>query len=304
MANLDFYRRAIGVNTVDELSDAICASLLKTNRTYDFWVDWDKANRNSNEYKYQLGLLATLKGSDTPRKDLERLLRRYPEVAEAFPRLLAEHENQLTVLSRQSHPFKYIDLDFSTRDRSSADIRQLATFAEKTGLLEMLSNVAQPQDYLFGVEVGLDSNARKNRSGVVLESLVSDAVDALARVNKGVVCLKQPILNQAAKTFDVECPSSMSARRLDFALLRRGVPTNIEVNFYGGTGSKPSEIVGAYCDRARILKEHGRRFVWVTDGPGWLKMRNPLRVGVEGIDYVLNYQMLHDGLLARILLQG
>ena len=304
MAELDFYRRAIGVNTVDELCDAICASLLKTNRTYEFWVDWDKANRNSDEYKYQLGLLATLKGSDTPRKDLEKLLRRYPEVAEALPRLLAERGNELTILSGQSHPFKYIDLDFATRERSSEEIRQLATFAEKTGLLEMLSSVTQPQDYLLGVEVGLDSNARKNRSGVVLESLVEDTIDALAGANKGLVCLKQTVFKQAAKAFDVDCPPAMSARRFDFALLHGGVPTNIEVNFYGGTGSKPSEIVGSYCDRARILKEHGWRFVWVTDGPGWLKMRNPLRVGVEAIDYVLNYQMLHDGLLARIVLQG
>ncbi len=303
MADLDFYRRAIGVNTVDELCEAICASLLKTNRTYEFWVDWDKANRNSDEHKYQLGLLATLKGSDTPRKDLEKLLRRYPEVAAAFPRLLAEHENQLTVLTAKNPPFKYIDLDFSTRDRSSADIRQLATFAEKTGLLNMLSSVAQPQDYLLGVEVGLDSNARKNRSGVVLESLVGDAIDALVRVNKGVVCLKQEAFRRAAETFDVRCPPSMTGRRFDFALLHRGVPTNIEVNFYGGTGSKPSEIVNSYSDRARILKKHGWRFVWVTDGAGWLKMRTPLRNGVEAIDYVLNYQMLHDGLLTRIMLR-
>ena len=304
MANLDFYRRAIGVNTVDELCDTICASLMKTNRTYEFWVDWDKANRNSDECKCQLGLLATLKGSDTPRKDLEKLLSRYPEVAEAFPRLLAERENQLTVLSKKSYPFEYIDLDFSTRDRNSSEIRQLATFAEKTGLLEMLSSVAQPQDYLRGVEVGLDTNARKNRSGVALESLVDDTVDALAKANNGLVCLKQTFFKRAAETFDVDCPPSMSDRRFDFALLHRGVPTNIEVNFYGGTGSKPSEIVNSYNDRARVLKRHGWRFAWVTDGPGWLKMRNPLRVGVEGIDYVLNYQMLHDGLLARIVLQA
>jgi type II restriction enzyme len=95
----------------------------------------------------------------------------------------------------------------------------------------------------------------------------------------------------------------MADSRFDFAVLSRNVPTNVEVNFYGGTGSKPSEIVNAYSDRAHALRQYGWRLVWVTDGPGWLKMRNPLRKGVTDIDYVLNLQMASDGLLERILLE-
>jgi len=60
-----------------------------------------------------------------------------------------------------------LDIDFSSRDTSTERVNQLVTFAEKTGLLTLLSSVTQPQDYLLGVEVGLDSNARKNRSGVI-----------------------------------------------------------------------------------------------------------------------------------------
>jgi len=196
-----------------------------------------------------------------------------------------------------------LDIDFSSRDTSTERVNQLVTFAEKTGLLTLLSSVTQPQDYLLGVEVGLDSNARKNRSGVILESLVETIIDSLAKAHPSMCCLKQATFEQAAEVFGLDCLHSMNERRFDFATFYSGRATNIEVNFYGGTGSKPSEIVNSYADRARILRECGWRFIWVTDGPGWLKMRNPLRNGIEAIDYVLNYQMVKDGFLEAILLQ-
>jgi len=301
MADLGFYRRALGVATVDDLCDALCASLLKTNRTYGFWVDWDKVNRQTDDYSYQLGLLSVLRGSKRPKADLSKLLKRYPEVAEAFPRLLAEHEDQLTIAAGSEPPFEYVDIDFRARDSSPSQVRRLLEFAEGTGLLAVLTRLTQPKDYLLGVEVGLDSNARKNRSGVVLEGLVADMMDAMQAEHRDMRILKQNVFSRASEAFGVECPPSMADRRFDFAVLRKGVATNIEVNFYGGSGSKPSEIVSSYSDRNGKLRASGWRFVWVTDGPGWLKMRGPLRTGVEAIDYVLSYQMLCDGLLARIL---
>jgi type II restriction enzyme len=303
MADLDFYQRTIGISTIDELCEALCQTLLKTNRTYSFWVDWDKASRNTDNYKLQLGLLSTLRGSTNPRADFKKLLKRYPEVAEALPRLLAEHEHRLTIAVGKTPPFEYVDIDFSVRDDSPTHVQRLVRFSEETGLLALLASVTQPQDYLLGVEVGLDSNARKNRSGVVLEALVEVVVDSLCSQHSDMRFLEQDIFGHAAEVFGVECPPAMTNRRFDFAVLHGGVPTNIEVNFYGGTGSKPSEIVNSYSDRTRVLKAHGWRFVWVTDGPGWIKMRNPLRKGVSEIDYVLNYQMLHEGLLTRVLME-
>jgi type II restriction enzyme len=302
VADLRFYKRAIGVSTVDGLCEILCASLMKTNRAPEFWVDWSKVNRRSDAYSRQLALLSTLRGSEAPRSDLAKLLKDYPEVAQAFPRLLAEQKDRLSVLVEVSSPFESVDLDFTKSELDDADIEALVAFADQSGLLTLLTGLSHTQDYLLGVEVGLDSNARKNRSGVVLEKLVEAILDSLIKEHSELRLLKQDSFRTAAERFGVRCPPLMENTRFDFAVLCGKVPTNIEVNFYGGSGSKPSEIVNAYSDRARTLGEYGWRLVWITDGPGWLKMRHPLLKGVSDIEYVLNLQMVRDGLLKAVLL--
>jgi len=85
-------------------------------------------------------------------------------------------------------------------------------------------------------------------------------------------------------------------------VISKGRATNIEVNFYGGTGSKPGEIVSSYTNRGEVLSSAGWKFIWLTDGEGWKAMQNPLRVGVEYIDYVINAYLLRKGLLEKIIL--
>ena len=49
---------------------------------------------------------------------------------------------------------------------------------KKTGLFKLLSKakINSLLDYITGVEVGLDSNARKNRTGKVMENLVESYI--------------------------------------------------------------------------------------------------------------------------------
>ena len=51
---------------------------------------------------------------------------------------------------------------------------------KKTGLFDLLSKhiVNNLYDYVLGVEVGLDSNGRKNRGGHLMERLVEDHIKA------------------------------------------------------------------------------------------------------------------------------
>lgn len=48
----------------------------------------------------------------------------------------------------------------------------------KTGLFDLIKNniVGNLYDYVLGVEVGLDSNSRKNRSGKLMENLVEEHI--------------------------------------------------------------------------------------------------------------------------------
>jgi len=85
-------------------------------------------------------------------------------------------------------------------------------------------------------------------------------------------------------------------------VISKGKDSNIEVNFYGGTSSKPGEIVSSYINPGEVLSSASWKFVWLTDGEGWESMQNPLRVGVEYIDYVINAYLLRKDLLEKIIL--
>lgn len=64
-------------------------------------------------------------------------------------------------------------------------------------------------------------------------------------------------------------------------------------------GSKPISIAESYIEMNRVAKEHNIKFLWVTYGPAWHKMKEPLRRSMEKIDWLLNYKMLER--IRRIL---
>ena len=49
----------------------------------------------------------------------------------------------------------------------------------------------------------------------------------------------------------------------------------------------------------KIAKEKGVEFLWVTDGPAWNKMKEPLIRSMKEMDWILNYRMLN--LIEKIL---
>jgi len=157
-------------------------------------------------------------------------------------------------------------------------------------------------DYLLGVEVGLDTNARKNRSGLFLEKMVTETLENLRNRDSSYIVVSQKNFGYVRDTYNVKVPATLIDRKFDYVIISKGKATTIEVNFYGGTGSKPSEIVSSYINRGQVLSENGWKFVWLTDGIGWKKMQNPLRVGVENIDYVINSSLLRQGILEKIIL--
>ncbi|MFN3467278.1 MAG: DpnII family type II restriction endonuclease, partial [Candidatus Brocadiales bacterium] len=69
--------------------------------------------------------------------------------------------------------------DFSKAGYTAKEIDNIVEFTGKTGLLAMLCQMESATDYLLGVEVGLDTNARKNRSGLFLEKMVREVITEL-----------------------------------------------------------------------------------------------------------------------------
>lgn len=165
----------------------------------------------------------------------------------------------------------------------------------------MLCQMDSATDYLLGVEVGLDTNARKNRSGLFLERMVTETLEELSARNPGLVFVEQKKFGYVEEEYKVKIPPTLRDRKFDYAVINQGKATNVEVNFYSGTGSKPSEIVSSYINRNEVLSSAGWKFVWLTDGQGWKKMQKPFHIGVENISYVINTNLLRNRLLEKII---
>ena len=302
MADLTFYKKHLNASTVDEICKALSDTLIETNYTYDFFVNWTKATNNRDAFKYEIALLKSLKNSSEPVPDFRNLLAKYPEVIKVIPLLLACRDGLLKVLKSIETGLQYETFNFSQKSYDTKEINRIVDFTKNTGLLDILCQMDSATDYLLGVEVGLDTNARKNRSGLFLEKMVTETLAELSTHYSSLVIVEQKSFGYVAEKYDVQIPPTLKDRKFDYAVINKGKATTIEVNFYGGTGSKPSEIVSSYTDRNRVLTSAGWKFVWLTDGMGWRKMKNPLRVGVENMDYVINANLLRKGLLEKIII--
>lgn len=134
----------------------------------------------------------------------------------------------------------------------------------------------------MGVEVGLDTNARKNRSGHIFEAVVGDLLDEEFKNKDNIRIVKED------SSLNID-----RIKRFDYVIYVDNRPKYaIECNFYAGTGSKPIEVAHAYAKLQKDLDEHDIKFIWVTDGFGWNKMSKTIKNVQEDIEYLVNYKML------------
>ena len=162
------------------------------------------------------------------------------------------------------------------------DVQGVIDYIHGTGLDEVLQNkqVKNLVDYVFGVETGLDTNARKNRSGHLMESQVANILD------KSNVEYRQEV-------YSTEYPElavlGEDKKRFDFVIETSRCNYLIEVNFYSGGGSKLNEVARAYSELSpKINAVDGFEFVWITDGIGWKSARNKLEEAFYAIPNVYN----------------
>src|SRR5699024_9382581 len=140
-------------------------SLSKTNRTPEYYVNWIKVEKNTREFELELNTMNYLLGKSNIEEEATRLFTNQPNLLTAIPSLIASRDKKLEVLILDEDDLDFIDLDFSSPDVNKLD--DYMEFLNDSGLLAfMKQNISRNLvDYVYGVEAGLDSNARKNRSG-------------------------------------------------------------------------------------------------------------------------------------------
>lgn len=258
------------------------SQLQETNQTLDFFCDFDKISQNVDEIKLSLCMLNSLIGAKDMRKAVETIWRRDKSAFNVMDILIAvRSEGKKMVLDRLGRCV-VLDTLFQSVDG-------VMEFLDNTGLTELLQSkrINDLVDYVFGIETGLDTNARKNRSGHVMEGTVARLLD-------------QHGISYRQEVYSSEWPEITRVlgddeKRFDFVIKSAQKTYLIEVNFYSGGGSKLNEVARSYSDIApKINSVPGYEFVWITDGIGWRSAKNKLQEAYNIIPSIYNLTSIKD----------
>jgi len=301
---LGVYKNRINCETAEEVFDYLKKTMKESITGWDYFVNWSKINGFINNIEIDLNLLNYLIGKNNIEEELSFLLLKYPHVYNLIPILLACRDNKFNILQNFGYNnFDYEFYDFSKKcDFTKEDIKKAVDFAKNSGFLDLLKNksIKNVVDYILGVEVGLDSNARKNRSGTSMETIIDFFVKDICSRNK-YNYLKQANTKNIFNEFKIKLLVDKSSRCLDFAVNTGKNLYLIETNFYGGGGSKLKSTAGEYITMYEYWKSQGFKFIWITDGLGWQSAYLPLNETFNKIDCILNINMIENHLLEDII---
>lgn len=305
MIFLNFYNDVLNCKNEEQVFDYLLSTLKPSNILWSYFVNWEKVFENTSKNEISLNTLNYLIGKDNFDDEFRLLLKEQPKIAQIIPALVVrdgEDTKNFNILVDYSQKrLVYENYDFSKENLTEKDIEKYLAFVKETGLKDLLisKKLKNLVDYIIGVEAGLDSNGRKNRSGVAMEGIVEIFIDDACKKNN---CsyLKGADAKRIKKEFGYDVPVDKSSRKYDFAIDNKKELFIFETNFYGGGGSKLKSTAGEYRNLYDVLK--GKfKFIWITDGFGWKTTHRPLRETYNHNEYIFNLSMLEKGILEYLI---
>ena len=158
-----------------------------------------------------------------PDNHFRELLRKNPNLVKSIPSLIVrdgagsmefsiiEDKNDLT------KPDSFFD--FSKPANSEKAIEDALRFVKNSGLADLFQGkrISSLVDYMIGVEAGLDSNGRKNRSGTGMESVVEAYLTNFVKKKK-LEFIRQATPTKIKAKWGFLVPVDKSSRAFDFAI--------------------------------------------------------------------------------------
>lgn len=256
------------------------SQLKETNTTLDFYCDFEKIQNNVETISIKLNQLNYLIGQE----DIDTAIRRLWNENKSVFNVL-----EILIAVRSSDKKKAIMADGNVRLINTLfnDVEGVIEYIHGTGLDKVFKNkqIKNLVDFVFGVETGLDTNARKNRSGHLMENQVASILHS-----EGIIYRQE--------VYSTEYPElsvlGEDKKRFDFVIETKRCKYLIEVNFYSGGGSKLNEVARAYTEISpKINIVDGFEFVWITDGIGWKSAKNKLEEAFYTIPHIYNLTTIY-----------
>ena len=252
------------------------SQLKETNQTLDFFCDFDKIAANVDNIKLSLCMLNSMIGTTDLRRSVETIWNRDRSAFSVMDILIAVRSGGKKVVLNSAGDCIILDKLFTSIDG-------VMEYLEETGLADLFrqKKINNLVDYVFGIETGLDSNARKNRSGHVMEGMVAKIL------SKHNIPYRQEVYS--SEWPEISDVLGDDEKRFDFVIETSDKTYLIEVNFYSGGGSKLNEVARSYSDIApKINSVPGFEFIWITDGIGWKSAKNKLQEAYNIIPSIYN----------------
>lgn len=277
--------------------------------TWKYYTDFYKVYKNVDKIKKELNLLSSLIGSKNIEQEFKELVKEYPKVIRTIPILIAKRENIIIIKdAEQDYYYNFKEMNYS--------IDEYIKFLRNSGIFDLLENhlISNLYDYVTGVEVGMDTNGRKNRTGDAMEDLVESYI-ARAGFIRDHNYYKEVTSTQLKEKWNIDLSSilqnidketknkkvKLAEKRFDFVVENKGILYLIETNFYGSQGSKLNEIARSYEKlQEQIEKINGVTFVWFTDGKGWQSARHNLKQTFDVMDNIYSIQDMKNGIMDEI----
>ena len=264
----------IKAHTQEEFN-TFMSQLLETNASLGFYTDFAKCHANVNKIAMRLNALNYLIGKDDIAAAVHDLWEENPQVFTTLDILIGVRTKDKKLSFNKESEIQLIEEFFTSAEG-------VVEFIQDTGLEKVFRNkqITNLVDYVFGVEVGLDTYARSNRSGHIMEEWVASILKAKVKFEQEVYSREFPEVYQAL---------GADSKRFDFVVATPAKTYLMEVNFYSGGGSKLNEVARAYAELApKVNACEGYEFVWVTDVKGWESAKGKLEEAFYTIPSIYN----------------
>ncbi len=306
MKYLNFYKEVLKCNNEDEIFNYLINNLQPSISDWEFFVGWEKIKKNVEKIETELNILNSLIGKDNIEQKFIAIVKEYPKVKSALPILIAIRKQKLKEMpilnevgNLEVENKEYLFKKDNQIDKKTE--KELLKFFNESGLKKIFQDktIKNIVDYCYGVEVGMDTNARKNRGGHNMEDIVEVYIKDFCKKNN-FQYLKEATAEKIKVEWKYDVPVDKSSRRYDFAVKTDKELIVFETNFYGGGGSKLKSTAGEYRNLFDVLNDK-YKFVWITDGAGWNKTARPLRETFNHNEYLFNLKMLEKKILNHII---
>ena len=198
-----------------------------------------------------------------------------------------------------------MNFDFKKEKISHIEAIQYLEFLKLSKLINLFNDkkIKNLQDYMFGIEVGLNANGRKNRGGKLMESIVEIFISEHCQKKSHLSYLSQATPKKINKEWGIHVHDKKSARSFDFAIYNKlkNQLFLVETNFYNGGGSKLKSVCGEFKILFNELKKQNIQFIWITDGFGWKTVKRPLEETFNNNDYIFNIDMRKNEILNEVI---